>query len=135
MNMFILGWVGIAMGKLCSLLFGWDLWMGLIIFTTIGAIYVLLAGYWGVVMADFQQGIIALLVIFIVSIWGVIAAGGPDTIISKLKNFNSTCPWKIPESIQNNSHGYIRLTDPETGQIFISSSEPFLISHNFPMFS
>ena len=37
--------------------------------TTIGAVYVLLSGYWGVVMADFQQGIIALLVIIIVSIW------------------------------------------------------------------
>jgi len=78
MNMFILGWVGIAMGKLCNLLFGWDLWIGLVLFTSIGAIYVLLSGYWGVVMADFQQGVIAFLVIVIVSIWGVVAAGGPD---------------------------------------------------------
>ncbi|HEX9974033.1 MAG TPA: sodium:solute symporter, partial [bacterium] len=103
MNMFILGWVGIAMGKLCNLLFGWDLWIGLVVFTTIGAIYVLSSGYWGVVMADFQQGVIALLVIFIVSIWGVVAAGGPDQIISKLKSFNSTCQWKVPASVTDDS--------------------------------
>ena len=70
MNMFVLGWVGIAMGKLCAMLFGWDLWAGLLLFTAIGAVYVYTSGYWGVVMADFQQGVIALLVIIIVSVWG-----------------------------------------------------------------
>ncbi len=125
MNMFILGWVGIAMGKLCNLLFGWHLWMGLVVFTTIGAIYVLSSGYWGVVMADFQQGVIALLVIFIVSIWGVIAAGGPDTIISRLKNFNSTCQWKVPENVNSESPGWIRITDPKTGEVLAQSTDPF----------
>jgi Na+/proline symporter len=125
MNMFILGWVGIAMGKLCNLLFGWDLWIGLVVFTTIGAIYVLSSGYWGVVMADFQQGVIALLVIFIVSIWGVVAAGGPDTIISRLKNFNSTCQWKIPTTVKNGSPGLIKISDPETDQVLAQSADPF----------
>ncbi len=126
MNMFILGWVGIAMGKLCSLLFGWELWVGLIVFTAIGAVYVLASGYWGVVMADFQQGIIALLVIIIVSIWGVIAAGGPQEIISKLKTYNSTCEWKIPVDTQNTGRAMIRLTDPETGRVFVRGV-PFAI--------
>lgn len=131
MNMFILGWVGIAMGKLCNYLFGWDLWLGLVIFTTIGAVYVLLSGYWGVVMADFQQGVIALLVIFIVSIWGVIAAGGPDAIISKLKKYNSTCVWKVPDSPTDVSQGLVRLTDSETGEILVKSAEPFYFVDNF----
>jgi len=130
MNMFILGWVGIAMGKLCNLLFGWDLWIGLVVFTTIGAIYVLASGYWGVVMADFQQGVIALLVIFIVSIWGVIAAGGPEGIISKLKNFNSTCQWKVPATIENGSEGWIRISDTETGDILAQSKESFSFTTN-----
>jgi Na+/proline symporter len=84
MNMFILGWVGIAMGKVCHFLFGWDLWIGLIVFSAVCAIYVLAAGYWGVVMADFQQGIIAFLVIMIVSFWGIVEAGGPTGIVDKL---------------------------------------------------
>ena len=84
LNMFILGWVGIAMGKICQFIFGWPLWIGLIVFSSVCAIYVLAAGYWGVVMADFQQGIIAFIVILIVSIWGINAAGGPGVIIEKL---------------------------------------------------
>jgi Na+/proline symporter len=84
LNMFILGWVGIAMGKVCHYLFDWPLWIGLIVFSAACAVYVLAAGYWGVVMADFQQGIIAFIVIIIVSFWGVHAAGGTGAIIEKL---------------------------------------------------
>ncbi len=90
MNMFILGWVGIAMGKVCHLAFGWDLWIGLTVFSSICAIYVLAAGYWGVIMADFQQGVIAFTAILIVSIWGVVAVGGPDEIISKLSSLGKS---------------------------------------------
>ena len=81
MNMFVLGWVGIAMGKICEFLFGWPTWIGLISFSLVCAIYVLAAGYWGVVMADFQQGLIAFLVIIIVSFRGISVAGGPAGII------------------------------------------------------
>jgi len=127
MNMFILGWVGIAMGKLCNLLFGWDLWIGLVIFTGLGAIYVLLSGFWGVVMADFQQGVIAFLVIIIVSVWGMIAAGGPEKIISSLRNFNSTCEWRVPEFANESTNAIIQISDPENGQVFVQSRQPFTI--------
>ena len=126
MNMFILGWVGIAMGKLCNMIFGWDLWIGLIVFTTIGAIYVLASGYWGVVMADFQQGIIALLIIIIVSVWGVLAAGGPQEIFNRLNSYNSTAEWKTPNI---NGHAIIRIKDPDSGNILVKSQK-FLISEN-----
>ena len=84
MNMFVLGWVGIAMGKVCLFLFGWPTWIGLVSFSAVCAIYVLAAGYWGVIMADFQQGIIAFLVIMIVSFYGIYIAGGPTGIVEKL---------------------------------------------------
>ena len=127
MNMFILGWVGIAMGKLCAMLFGWDLYVGLLIFTAIGAVYVYTSGYWGVVMADFQQGVIALLVIIIVSVYGVIAAGGPTAIISKLDSYNSTCEWKVPDVSSSNVTAVVRIIDPELGTE-LSRSAPFTIS-------
>jgi Na+/proline symporter len=127
MNMFILGWVGIAMGKLCNLLFGWELWIGLILFTSIGAIYVLSSGFWGVVMADFQQGVIAFLVIIIVSIWGIVAAGGPDKIIENLRNFNSTCEWAVPTNLQSENNVLLRVSDPESGSIYAQSTKPFKI--------
>ena len=84
LNMFILGWVGIAMGKVCHFLFLWPPWIGLTLFSTLCAVYVLAAGYWGVVMADFQQGIIAFIAIAFVSIWGLHAAGGPHVVIERL---------------------------------------------------
>ena len=85
MNMFVLAWVGAAMGKLCTYLFGWPHWVGLVVFSVICAIYVLTAGYWGVIMSDFQQGVIAFLVITLVCLWGIDAAGGPTGIVDKLQ--------------------------------------------------
>ena len=38
---------------------------------------------------DFQQGIIAFLVIMIVSIWGIVQAGGPSGIVEKLQNLDT----------------------------------------------
>lgn len=93
MNMFNIGWVGIAMGKVCNYMFGWDLWIGLVLFSSICAIYVLAAGYWGVVMADFQQGLIALSVIIIVSAWGIVAAGGAGAIVTKLAEMGES--WRL----------------------------------------
>jgi len=92
-TMFSAGWVGIAMGIVCKYIFGWDTWIGLVVFSSICAIYVLASGYWGVVMADFQQGIIALAVIIIASVWGIIAAGGPDGIVTKLADMGQS--WRL----------------------------------------
>ncbi|MDZ7337042.1 MAG: sodium:solute symporter [candidate division KSB1 bacterium] len=127
MNMFILGWVGIAMGKLCNVFFGWPLWVGLVTFSSICVIYVLAAGYWGVVMADFQQGVIAFIMITLVSAWGVVAAGGPRGIVSRLSAMNSSCAWTLPEVKAPMAMGTVRVTDPATGEVLASSEEPFVV--------
>jgi Na+/proline symporter len=84
MNMVILGWVGIAMGKVCALAFGWPVWVGLVLPSMITAIYTLAAGYWGVVMGDFLQGIVAVFAIVLVSLVGVSAAGGPNAVTERI---------------------------------------------------
>lgn len=84
MNMFVVAWVSAAMGKVCTYLFDWPGWIGVTLFTTICAGYVLAAGYWGVVMADFQQGLISFAVITLVSLWGIYEAGGPTEIAARL---------------------------------------------------
>ena len=93
MNMFVVAWVSAAMGKICAYLFGWPPWFGVTFFTSISAIYVLAAGYWGVIMADFQQGIIAFVVITLVSVWGIGEAGGPAGIVARLETLGET--WRL----------------------------------------
>jgi Na+/proline symporter len=93
MNMFILGWVGIAMGKICELVFGWPLWVGLVIPSLITAVYTLAAGYWGVVMGDFLQGIVAVFAIVLVSVVGIVAAGGPTTITTRIVELGEA--WRL----------------------------------------
>ena len=84
MNMFVVAWVSAAMGKVCVYLFGWPSWIGIVLFTSICAVYVLMAGYWGVVMADFQQGLISFAVITLVSLWGIAEAGGGAAVVERL---------------------------------------------------
>ncbi|MBU8872047.1 MAG: Na+:solute symporter [Gemmatimonadales bacterium] len=93
MNMFILGWVGIAMGKVCHLAFDWPIWVGLIIPSVITAFYTLAAGYWGVVMGDFLQGIVAVFAIVLVSLVGVSAAGGPEAVTGRIVELGET--WRL----------------------------------------
>ncbi|HEV8384827.1 MAG TPA: sodium:solute symporter family protein [Candidatus Acidoferrales bacterium] len=93
LNMFILGWVGMAMGKVCQLIWGWPTWYGLVLFSSVCAVYVLAAGYWGVIITDFQQGVIAFASIVMVSIWGIVAAGGPAQIIAKLHSTGQS--WRL----------------------------------------
>ncbi len=93
MNMFILGWVGIAMGKVCALAFGWPVWMGLVIPSVITAFYTLAAGYWGVVMGDFLQGIVAVFAIVLVSLVGIAAAGGPTEVTGRIIEMGQS--WRL----------------------------------------
>jgi Na+/proline symporter len=93
LSMFMLGWVGVAMGKVCEYVFDWPVWVGLVTFSSLCAIYVMASGYWGVIMADFLQGVIAFAVILLVSLWGVMAAGGPGAIIDKLGAMGES--WRL----------------------------------------
>ncbi len=93
MNMFILGWVGMAMGKVCALAFGWPLWVGLVIPSVITAFYTLAAGYWGVVMGDFLQGIVAVFAIVLVSLVGIATAGGPTAVTTHITELGQQ--WRL----------------------------------------
>ncbi|MFQ5689275.1 MAG: sodium:solute symporter [Gemmatimonadota bacterium] len=92
MNMFILGWVGMAMGKVGQMAFGWPLWVGLVVPGALTAAYTLAAGYWGVVMGDFLQGIVAVFAIVLVSVVGIAAAGGGAGVGTRLAELGQT--WR-----------------------------------------
>ena len=109
MSMFVLGWVGAAMGKITTILFGWPGWIGIVGFSTICAVYVLAAGYWGVVVADFQQGIIAFLLILFVSIWALLAAGGPAAVVERIGRMNSSYTWAVPSDLPPSSDYMLKI--------------------------
>ena len=75
------------------LAFDWPLWVGLVIPGLITAIYTLGAGYWGVVMGDFLQGIVAIFAIVLVSVLGVYAAGGAGEVIGRLTALGDA--WRL----------------------------------------
>jgi SSS family solute:Na+ symporter len=93
MNMFILGWVGMAMGKVCHLAFGWPVWVGLVVPSAITAVYTLAAGYWGVVMGDFLQGIVAVFAIVIVTVVALVSGGGASALTARLAALGQT--WRL----------------------------------------
>ena len=93
MNMFIIGWVSIAMGKVCEYMFGWPIWIGGPLFTLLVFFYVLVSGYWGVIVSDLQQGITIFAIIVLVSIWGIWGVGGPTTIVNSLHEMGES--WRL----------------------------------------
>jgi Na+/proline symporter len=93
MNMFILGWVGMAMGKVTNLAFGWPVWVGLVVPSALTAIYTLVAGFWGVVMSNLLQAIVAIFAIVLVSLVGVAAAGGPGAVVDHLQTMGQG--WRL----------------------------------------
>ena len=84
-NMFCAGWVGIAMGNVCHWAFNWPIWWGLVLFSVVCCIYAMTSGFWGVIIADVQQGITMFLTCIIVSIWAVMAVGSPGAIVDKIR--------------------------------------------------
>ena len=93
MNMFILGWVASPWARSASWLFGWPVWVGLVVPSLITAIYTLAAGYWGVVMGDFLQGIVAIFAIVLVSLVGIAAAGGPAAVTGRIVELGQE--WRL----------------------------------------
>jgi len=54
-NCITMGWVMLAMMKICNVMLGWDKWMSMAAMMGLLVFYTVLSGYWGVVMTDFFQ--------------------------------------------------------------------------------
>ncbi len=85
MDIWTVGWMNAAIYKICDYLWGISYTEAFLIFTITVAIYVMLSGYWGVIIADFQQSILVLSAMVIVSIFGIMETGGPSEIVSYLE--------------------------------------------------
>jgi len=111
-NCIILGWVMLAMVKICAALFdlsGVTAWatgltgihiewgklilLSVLVLMTLG--YTALSGYWGVVMTDFVQFIFAMggaIALAVISVWKV---GGPASLVTRLSDPSSGVDPKV----------------------------------------
>jgi Na+/proline symporter len=85
-NCVIMGWVNLAMGKVLSVMLGWDELTAVLVSLALTGVYAAMAGLWGVVVTDFLQfafamgGTIALA-------WFVVrvpAVGGLDGLVRQV---------------------------------------------------
>lgn len=59
-NCIVMGWVMVAMAKIAEEMMGWNKWEALLILLAMALVYTILSGFWGVVMTDFLQFIMAM---------------------------------------------------------------------------
>jgi solute:Na+ symporter, SSS family len=83
-NCFVMGWVMTAMMKVMGEVTSLDRLTILIVFTVIALVYTLLSGFWGVVVTDLVQYVVALGGSIAVAFYSVRAAGGLTEMRDKL---------------------------------------------------
>lgn len=99
-NAIIMGWVILAMAKVCDVLLGWDREWSIAIMIVIAISYTLLSGFWGVVVTDVIQfvlamgGSIALMAIVLAKMGG---PAGMVEQISQTEHFDPKVFHMVPD--------------------------------------
>ena len=81
-NCIIMGWVTLAMVKVLNLSLGIDAWQATFLCLGITAVYVVISGYWGVVVTDAVQFAIAMFGCLVLAIFSVRRVGGIDAMLA-----------------------------------------------------
>lgn len=105
-----MGWVMLGMAKITYVCFGWDKATALFILCSVTLFYTLFGGFWGVILSDFIQFIIAQLGAILLAVFAVNAVGGLDKMQEFLSN---SINWKIHESATIYGPGFVP-NDPIT---------------------
>lgn len=83
-NCIILGWVTLGMAKVIGLSLGVDKWQAILICMSVTALYSVLSGYWGVLVTDAVQFLIAMIGSVALAYFGLGVLGGIDGLIARL---------------------------------------------------
>ncbi|HET9529896.1 MAG TPA: sodium:solute symporter family protein [Blastocatellia bacterium] len=81
-NCIIMGWVTLAMVKVLNLSLGIDAWQATFLCLGITAVYVVISGYWGVVVTDAVQFVIAMIGCIVLAYYSVERVGGMDRLVA-----------------------------------------------------
>ncbi|HEY7546052.1 MAG TPA: sodium:solute symporter family protein [Blastocatellia bacterium] len=82
-NCIIIGWVTLAMVRVIRLSLGASEWMSTFLCLGITAVYVIISGYWGVVVTDAVQFVIAMIGCILLAVFSVERVGGMNQLLEK----------------------------------------------------
>ncbi len=86
-NFIVMGWVINAMASIAAVMLDVDKWAAVWICVVIALSYSLLSGFWGVVVTDMVQFVIAMVGSIALAIIAVNHVGGMDVLLEKLRSF------------------------------------------------
>lgn len=102
-NLIIMGWVNLGMAKVLSGTLGLAKWQALALCLGITFLYSILSGFWGVVVTDAVQFVIAMVGSIALAVFAVNAVGGLESLKTKLAGITpagSTEPFGPEGAIQ-----------------------------------
>ena len=83
-NFIVMGWVINAMASVVSVMLNMDKWTAVWLCVTIALVYAILSGFWGVVVTDLVQFVIAMFGSIALAIIALNSVGGMEVLLSKL---------------------------------------------------
>ncbi len=83
-NCIVMGWVTLAMSKILHVMMGWDKVFSVAVLVVLTLSYTVLSGYWGVVVTDFFQFILAMLGAIVLMFVVLVQMGGPGAMVEKV---------------------------------------------------
>jgi Na+/proline symporter len=83
-NCLVMAWVTLAMRKVLRLSLDIDAWQATFLCLGITAIYVVISGFWGVVVTDAVQFVIAMFGCIVLAFYSVDRVGGMDALITRV---------------------------------------------------
>ena len=83
-NCIIMGWVMLAMVKICDVMLGWPKVTSIAVLVTLALVYTVLSGFWGVVMTDLIQFIMAMTGSIALAGIVLVKMGGPAGMVEKV---------------------------------------------------
>ncbi len=89
LNCIVMGWVMLAMIKVLGVFVDWPKWNVVLVLLAIAFVYSVLSGFWGVVMTDFVQFIIAMFASIMLAIIAVDENGGMAQIKARLSELHA----------------------------------------------
>lgn len=84
-NCITMGWVLLAMVKICEVILGWPKILSIAVMALIALAYTMMSGFWGVVMTDLLQFVIAMAGCFVLAgivLWDL---GGPAGMVERIQ--------------------------------------------------